>query len=78
MMKTVSSIVIAMTIALPMSAAHAANCNAVAQSVAAQQDAQVISAKLSNKGGQDVCEVVLLKSSDDGPRKRVTMVVPAS
>lgn len=68
--------VLAVTLSMP--AAHAANCNAVAQSVAAQQNAQVISAKSADKNGQPVCEVVVLKSTGDGPRKRVTVVVPAS
>lgn len=58
--------------------ASAADCNAVAQAAAQKQNAQIISAKLVDQNGNAACEVVMLQSSSDGPRKRVTVILPAS
>ncbi|MEO0637002.1 MAG: hypothetical protein AAFY73_10170 [Pseudomonadota bacterium] len=78
MMKMMIPLALAFSVLNLPTVAMAADCNAVASRTASQQDAQVISARLKDSGGQQVCEIVLLKASGDGPRKRVTVTVPAA
>jgi hypothetical protein len=60
---------------LPVSPAHAANCYAVGQQVAAQKGGTLAKASPSSRGGRQVCVIVVLVPGKDGQRPRRTEVV---
>ena len=56
----------------------AANCNAIAQQMAAQYGGKA-RATLQNRGGQQVCVVVIVVQGKNGQRgERIEVVVPAN
>ncbi len=56
----------------------AANCNAIAQQMAAQYGGKA-RATLQNRGGQQVCVVVIVVEGKNGQRaQRIEQVVPAN
>lgn len=70
-------------VAVPLDASSlaqpvAANCNAIAQQMAAQYGGKA-RATLQNRGGQQVCVVVIVVEGKDGQRaQRIEQVVPAN
>lgn len=57
--------------------AHAADCYAIGQQVAAQNGGTLAKASQSDQGGQPVCVIVVLVPGKDGQRpRRVEFVVP--
>ena len=57
----------------------AADCYAVGQQVAAQKGGELYGANAANRGGQEVCVVVVLVPGTNGkPPRRVEVVVPAN
>jgi len=66
------------TLAPPIATSIAANCNAVAQQLAAEYGGKA-RASLQKRGGQDVCVVVIVVEGKDGARaQRIERVVPAN
>lgn len=58
--------------------AVAADCYAIGQEVAAQNGGTLAKASSANRGGQEVCVIVVLVPGKDGERpRRAEMVVPA-
>ncbi|MFD9898067.1 hypothetical protein [Mesorhizobium sp. NPDC059025] len=56
----------------------AADCYAIGQEVAAQNGGTLAKASSANRGGQEVCVIVVLVPGKDGERpRRAEMVVPA-
>lgn len=56
-----------------------ADCYAIGQQVAAQNGGQLARASASNRGGQQVCVIVVLVPGKDGQRpRRAEFVVPAN
>ena len=56
-----------------------ADCYAIGQQVAAQNGGQLARASASNRGGQQVCVIVVLVPGKDGKRpRRAEFVVPAN
>lgn len=56
----------------------AADCYAIGQEVAAQNGGTLAMASSANRGGQEVCVIVVLVPGKDGERpRRAEMVVPA-
>ncbi len=64
--------------AAPLAMPVQANCNGVAQQLAAQYGGKA-RASLQNRGGQQVCVVVIVVEGKDGARaQRIERVVPAN
>lgn len=56
-----------------------ADCYAIGQQVAAQNGGQLARASAANRGGQQVCVIVVLVPGKDGQRpRRAEFVVPAN
>ena len=59
--------------------ASAADCYAVGQQIAAQKGGQLANVREANKGGRQVCVVVVLVPGKDGGRpRRQEFTVPAN
>lgn len=88
----VALVVSAMTIGQSVAAFHSpgpsfrsplqnvqADCYAIGQQVAAQNGGQLARASAANRGGQQVCVIVVLVPGRDGQRpRRAEFVVPAN
>ncbi len=62
----------------PLTQPVAANCNAIAQQLAAQYGGKA-RGSLQNRGGQQVCVVVIVVQGKNGQRgERIEVVVPAN
>lgn len=58
-----------------VSPAFAASCYAVGQQVASQKGGTLAKASQANRGGQQVCVIVILVPGKDGQRPRRTEIV---
>jgi hypothetical protein len=74
-----AAIVAALLAFAPAGPAQAADCYAIGQQVAAQNGGTLAKAQSANRGGQQVCVIVVLVPGRDGQRPRRTeIVVPAN